>query len=329
MGIHELVHRREGARPAGAEFGESAFVDEPPLLDPDALPRIISRSQALARGMSRHAIDRRIASGRWRRVLPRTYLTADRLTEIDRWYAALAFARDSAALSGAAALRASDVRRIDVPRRVLVVVPASNCARSIAWVQVRRCERPFAVQQWYGPRRVEVARATRDLAVTMRSLDDVRALVARVVQDGHCTITELGAELEAGPRRGSANLRQALGEVGWGAASAPEARAARIMRRAGITGFVQNAEIKLPDGSVRYADFYWPELRACLEIDSVEWHFGQREWAGTWDRHLDLTKFGYSVIHRPPSALADEERFVRDVCMWLAGREADLRRGLS
>lgn len=297
--------------------------------DPEDLPRVLGRAEALNRGMSRHAIDRRVASGRWRRVLPRTYSTTQTLSNVDRLYAALIYAGNGAALSGAAALYASEVRRIAMPSRVLVLVPASTCTRTAGWVHVRRCARPFAVQQWYGPRRVEIARAAVDLGVTMVRLDDVRALVARVVQDGHCTIAELGAELDAGPRRGSANLRRALAEVGWGAASAPEAKAAAILRRAGVTGFVQNAPLSLPDGSTRYVDFYWPALRACLEIDSMEWHFEQRAWAGTWDSHLDLAKFGYSVIHRPPSALDDAGRFVRDVLEWLAGREADLRRGIS
>jgi hypothetical protein len=297
--------------------------------DPDALPRVIARADALARGMSRHAVDRRVASGRWRRVLPRTYLTADAFTDLDRLNAALAFAGLGAALSGAAALFASGVRRIPMPPQVLVLVPPANCVASAEWVQVRRSVRPFSVQRWIGPRRVEVARATSDLAVVTRSLDDVRSLVARVIQDGLCTLDELGAELASGPRRGSAHLRQALVEIGWGAASAPEAKAARIMRRAGITGFEQNVRLDLPDGSWRIVDFYWPALRACLEIDSIEFHFERDQYVATLDRHLDLSKFGYCVIHRPPSALTHEARFVRDVTDWLAGREADLRRGLA
>ena len=56
-------------------------------------------------------------------------------------------------------------------------------------------------------------------------------------------------------------------------ANAAEARAAAILHSAGIRGFVQNAEIRLPDGSTRMIDFYWPGLRACLEIASVEFHF--------------------------------------------------------
>lgn len=256
--------------------------------------------------------------------MPRTYFTGGDLSDLDRVVAALAFAGDGALLSGAAALRQSDVRGVAIPSRVLVLVPPSNRARSTAWVQVRRTFRPLEREQWFGLPRVTNARATADLALTMRRLDDVRTLVGRVVQDRHCTIDELARELEAGPRNGSAHLRRALTDVGYGAASAPEAKAAVILHRYGITGFVQNASIRLPDGSVRILDFYWPELRACLEIDSVEWHTGPAGWSGTWDRHLELAKLGLSVIHRPPSALRDAARFATDVDEWLAARRQEL-----
>lgn len=144
------------------------------------------------------------------------------------------------------------------------------------------------------------------------------------MQDRHSSVAELARELEAGPRNGSAHLRTALTEVGYGAASAPEAAAAAILHRYRITGFVQNAPIRLPDGSVRIVDFYWPELRACLEIDRVEWHTSPLGWSGTWDRHLELAKLGLSVIHRPPSALRDAGRFAADVAAWLAARRREL-----
>jgi hypothetical protein len=257
------------------------------------------------------------------------YLTADTLTDTDRLDAALLFAGDRAALSGAAALRASEVRGVAMPDEVLVLVPPANRTRSAGWVRVRRTFRPIEVVQWYGPRRAEVARATADEALRLRRLDDVRALVATVVQQGLCTIDQLGRELAEGPRNGSAHLRRALTEVGWGAESAPEARAARILRRAGITGFEQNVWLQLPDGRWRRVDFYWPRLRAALEIDGQQWHFRSTTWAQSLDRDLDLGRIGVAVLHRPPSALADAGRFAVDVRAWLAGREADLRRGLA
>ena len=297
--------------------------------DPAALPRVITRAQALRRGFTRREIERRLASGKWQRILPRTYFTGGDLTELDRAVAALAFAGRGALLSGAAALRQSEVRGVPAPARVLVLVPPPNRIRSTGWVDVRRTFRPLVREQWLGLPRVEVAHAAADLALIMPRLDDVRALVARVVQDRHCTVAELARELEDGPRRGSAHLRRALADVGYGAASAPEADAAAILRRHGIGGFVQNATIHLPGGAVRIVDFYWPRLRACLEIDSVEWHTAPAGWSGTWDRHLELTKLGLSVIHRPPSALSDPERFVTDIGEWLAAREAELAHRLA
>jgi hypothetical protein len=292
--------------------------------DPDAWPRVIGFAEARRRGLSEGGIAHRVTTGRWRKLLPRTYLTSDTMTARDRLDAAVVFAGRGAALTAAAALYASGVKRIALPARILVLTPPDNHTRSAGWVRIRRTVRRFEVEDWLGPRRVQPARAAADLALELRSLDDVRGLVARVVQDGHCTIAELGIELDDGPRRGSAHLRKALEEVGWGAASAPEARAGRILRRAGITGFVHNASIRLRDGSTRVVDFYWPVLRACLEIDSVEYHFGQAEWKRTLDRHLALTTAGLSVIHRPPSALHDEGRFVAEVVAWLTSRAAEL-----
>ena len=125
----------------------------------------------------------------------------------------------------------------------------------------------------------------------------------------------------AGPRRGSALLRQAVTEVGAGAASAPEARAAHLMRRAKLPPFEQNARIDLINGDYFVVDFLWRSLGAVLEIDSLEYHLDPADWA-TQDRHLKLTTLGYSVVHRPPSALRDEARFVAEVDAWLASRIA-------
>jgi len=292
--------------------------------DPDELPRVLTRADALTR-FTRRQIDpvRRLAASADRHDAP---VAAGRaLGDGDRARAALAFAGGDALLSGSAALWAAEVPRIQFPRRVLVLVRPSNRTGSTSWVVVRRTSRPLLRQQWTGPARVEVARATADAALEMRDIDDVRTLLARVVRSRSCTLAELGLELADGPRRGSRLLRQVLEEVGSGAASAPEARAAAILRRAGITGFVQNAEVRMPDGSIRIVDFYWPQLRACLEIDSVEWHTEPAGWSGTWDRHMQLTTLGLSVIHRPPSALRDPARFAGDVAAWLTARERELR----
>lgn len=85
--------------------------------------------------------------------------------------------------------------------------------------------------------------------------------------------------------------------------------------------FEQNARIDLPGGGHYIADLLWRELRAILEIDSAEYHLGPAEWAATMERHLTLETLGYSVAHRPPSAIRQRpERFVREIAAWLSTR---------
>ena len=295
--------------------------EDPPFWDPDALPRILTLAEASARGFTYQAVYRRVRTGRWRHVLPRTFRTGTDITRWDKLDAALSFAGPDALLTGAAALWVDEVR-IPFPDLVALVTPRQAGVRSLAWVRVSHSGRTPERSLESGPRRVETARAVADLALTLMQLDDVRDLVARVIREQRCKVDHLVRELETGPRRGSALLRQALTEVGAGAASAPEAEAADILRRAGVPPFEQNAVIRLPDGRSYVADFLWRDLRAILEIDSVEYNFDPADWRRTLDRHMELTTLGFSVVHRPPSALRDRRRFATDVRTWLVGLAA-------
>ena len=293
-----------------------------PLIDPTALPRVLTRAGALGRGMTPRMIDHRVARGRWRRVLPRTYLTVDTLTWSDRPAAAIAFAGAGALLSGAAVLHDAGLRSVARPARLLVLVPRANRVRSTSWVRIRRTHRLPDPDLVPGPPRVPIARAVADHALTLRRIDDVRTVVAEAVRRRLSTVDEIAAELDAGPRNGSALLRQAVDEVGAGAWSAPEARAARLLRRAGGPPFEQNARIELPGGAYYVADFLWRDLWAVLEIDSAEHHLDPADWSATMDRHLGLETAGFSVAHRPPSAVNTYPvRFVRDITAWLANRQ--------
>lgn len=300
----------------------------PPL--PGALPRVVVGRDAPRYGVSKRSAERHASTGRWRRLLPGVYLTVPGApTELDRWVAALLFAGAGGTLSGAAALRVVGVRGIAVPSRLLVLVPPPNRKESIGFVQVRRTLRPVELAAVPGPRCAAPARAVADLCLTLSRLDDARAAVGKVVQQGHATVEDIGLELAAGPRQHSRNLRMALEEVGWGAESAPEARALRLLKSAGVAGFIPNVWLQLLDGSWRRVDAYWPRLRFSLEMDGKEWHFRVDRWAKGLSRDVALAKIGVYGVHRPPSALRDEAGFIADVLALLAARERDLRMGLG
>ena len=291
-----------------------------------ALPRILTRDEAFARGYSRRAVEHRLATGRWRLVLPRTYRTGDTLTWTDRLNAALAFAGPQSLITGAAALADQGLRAVDRPRRVLVLVPREVHVRPANWVRLRRTDRMPVPALVPGPRRADLARAVADLALERPRLDDVRALVSQAVRAGLCTLDELSAELAAGPRQGSRNLRLAIADLDAGAWSAPEARAAAILRRAGIPPFEQNARVDLPNGRYLIVDFLWRALRAVLEIDSDEHHWlSPVDRDATSRRQSTLQTFGYTVMSRRPAALArNPQQFRLDVRAWLAARAVAL-----
>jgi very-short-patch-repair endonuclease len=295
--------------------------------DPDALPRILTRQDADRLGLSPAAVAHQVRTGRWRRVLPRTYLTAGTLTWPDRQNAALRYAGDGALLSGAAALADDGLRCVSRPDRLLVLMPYERSVRSTSWVRIRRATHLPARALLPGPARVPPARAVTDIALESRRLDDVRTLVAQAVRARLCTVEELAAELRVAARRGSAHLRQAIDEVGAGAWSAPEAQAAVLLRRAGLTPFEQNWTIHLPGGGVVIADFCWPHLRAVLEIDSYEHHSLPVDAERTDTKHIALETLGYSVIHRTPRYLIRQpDAFVAGVRAWLDARAAHLSR---
>jgi very-short-patch-repair endonuclease len=295
-------------------------LDRPADLD---LPRVLSRSDALRLGFTRSAIEHRLGLGRWQTVLPHTYLTRDTLVWADRLAAAISYAGDGAVLTGAAALADVGLRSVSRPAQILVLAPRTSTARSRAFVRIRRTTRLPVRADRSGPARAPAARAVADLALELRRIDDVRTLVAQAVRARLCTVDEVRIELLAGPRRGSALLRTALTEVGGGAWSAPEARAARLLRAAGLGPFEQNARIELPTGGYVIVDFLWRELDAILEIDSVEHHLDPVQWRATMDRHLALETLGFAVVHRTPSTVRNEPaRFVGEIGAWLAARRS-------
>lgn len=321
----EVVHSCPGdGLPGGGKRHASAvtlpsWLDElVPLLDPTESPRVLTRAQAKARGNTDAMIRHRVGRHRWQRLLPGVYLTVPGPpTAADHRAAALAHGGPGSVLSGAAALAVHGLltRPIDGE---LVLVHRSSGVRSFGRVRIRSTQRLPSPDPGHLTAIAPAARAVADYVRDLSRLDDVRTIVGRSVQRRLTTVAELAVELEAGERRGSALFRRALAEVGYGAHSAPEAQAAAILRRAGITGFEQNVAV-IAGGKTYIVDFLLRRLRAVLEIDSRAHHYDVADWRATMRRHADLEAAGYSVIHVSPADLADEREFVARVRSWLSG----------
>ena len=245
----------------------------------------------------------------------------------------LALGGPDSALTGwdAARLRGLGPKLPVVP--VVRVLTRRGGNRRIGDVRLRPTTRPLTATVMAsdrypeGIRLVSAARAVADTALDATSGAVVRAMITQSVQRGLCTQDELLAELEAAPQNGSGHLRAALEDIRRGARSIAEAEAVALLRRPDVPPFDVNAEIRDATGHVvAVADVLWRSLRAILEVDSREFHFGEQEWKQTMRRHNRLAALGYAVVHYPPSAIrSGGQMWVDEVAAWLRGRAAEIR----
>jgi len=200
-------------------------------LDQDALNRllerqldVVTRQQALAVGMTNHALAHRLRyGGPWRTLLPGVYMAATGTpTTLQQEMAAVLYGGSGSVITGPAALRAHHIRA-ELPDLVDVLVPATRQRRDVEFVRLHRTTRMPSRTWQVGPVHYALLpRAVADAVRDLTSLRDVRAIVADAVQRGHCQVPDLMAELTAGPNKGSALFREALTDVADGIRSEAE-----------------------------------------------------------------------------------------------------------
>ena len=281
-------------------------------IDRDALARtldqqldVITRRQAAAAGLTKHALQHRLRlEGPWQSLLPGVYLAATGTpTLIQQEMAALLYAGQSSVITGNAAVRQHHIRG-PATEFIDVLIPVSRKRRDAAFVRVHRTTY-LPTRAWrLGPLRYALpARAVADAVRDLTSLRDVRAMVADAVQRGHCNVADLSTELKAGPNRGSALFREALTDVADGIRSAAEGDLKDLLRRSGLPTPLFNASVY--DGSTFVArpDAWWPEFGVAVEVDSHEWHMSPEDHARTLDRQRRMGKHSIVILPFTPKQI--------------------------
>jgi hypothetical protein len=277
---------------------------------------VIARSQALSGALTKDGLRHRLRSGGpWQRLLPGVYLTVTgQPTGEQRQVAAMLYAGTESFITGSAALQNYGIRgpTTDI---VDVLVPVERRPASRGFVLIHRTRR--MPRQWATDGPLRFALAARAVADTVRELErlpDVRAVVGSAVQKRRCTISQLAAELAAGPIRGSAHLRAVLAEVADGVRSAAEGDFHALVKRSDLPLPMFNASLFLDGVLLGIVDAWWPAAGLAVEIDSREWHFEPGAWEATMRRHAKLTAAGIYVIHVSPQHIRTEpDRIVRDI----------------
>jgi very-short-patch-repair endonuclease len=311
--------------------GSLSLVMNTRALEEDGLRRIlrrqglvVSRTQALACGMTPEALRHRIrAGGSWQRLVPGVYLAVTGTpTLLQMEIAALLYGGRGSVITSLTALRRYGIRVPDATA-VAVLVPASRAQSSRAFVRIQPTIRMPDRFCYEGLVRFALpARAVGDAARELDSFRHVRGLVADVVQQRWCKLDSLFDELANGPVRGSAWLRRSLLEVADGIWSGAEGDFADLLRRAGLPAPMFNAHLYAGRTFIAIADAWWADAGVAVEVDSREWHISPEDWQRTLQRHSRMSAHGIIVLHVTPAQIRDEPaRVLADVASALsAGR---------
>ncbi|MER5761629.1 hypothetical protein [Streptomyces sp. NPDC002082] len=254
--------------------------------------------------------------GPWQRLLPRVYLLqTGPPDQRQRALAAVLYAAepgsdplsgDTAALTGGAALALLGIREAPyTPADVLIRAPRKLAGSPEV--------RPYPTTRW--PRTITVSgipstrpvRAAADFAARSdQPADQIRSVLAHVVQSGWCHPQDLHTELRAARLLTRPAIRAAAAELLAGVRSVAEAQARDVLSATDLPTPLWNARLHTPDGTfLASPDAYWPDEGVALEIDSAEYHYTRDSWHATLHRRLRLESHGILVVSATPSMIRD------------------------
>lgn len=282
---------------------------------------MLSRAQALEAGVTRRQIDRLLAGGEWRRVHPGVYRHTSVVPSPEGCVRAAAlWLGERAVLTGAGAAWWWEVLP-EAPARWQFVVsrhrpPTDDLRLVVGFVdpleqtvrrEVRVVSRPLAVLR--AAAELEVGQPGRGIALVDRAKQ--RRLVS-------------ARDLEQSSARhrgtwGSREMRRLLDRTGDDAHSALERLAVRLLRQAGVRGFVLNHRTTLRSGRRVELDLAFPDRKVAIELDGYAFHSGPEAHQADVARANEVMADGWTLRRFTYRDLvSDPDGFVRAVLEVLA-----------
>lgn len=250
---------------------------------------VITRSQAISCGLSDAGISRRLRSGRWRRHGPGVYFVDDRpFTAAARIRATVWSHGPNAAASGLAAAWWHDIVE-SAPGIVEVTVPRHSHGRPRPGARIRRRDLlPADIVERKGLRVTGLALTVIEAAARG---EGGAAVLDRALQR-HTELPQLWrAHLRNKGRYGSPAARRMLQAAADGARSHAERLLIRLLRSAGITGWVAN----YPIGRYR-VDAGFPASKVAIEVDGFAFHSSQADFQNDRERQNIIALLGWQVL---------------------------------
>lgn len=278
---------------------------------------VISRTQATELGITTGQINYRLGNGDWLKARPGVYRLATVAPTPEQQMRAASLWVDNGVLSGVGAGWWWEVVE-DPPLRWEFVVDN----RSRRTLQSGVC----LLRRWVDPRDVTTHKG---VAVLDRPLAILRTAVAlevsrrkhgtRVIDRTKQQQLVTAAELQRAFHRnrgtwGTTMMRELLERTGDAAHSDLERLGAKLLREAGINGFVVNLRVRLTSGRRLELDIAFEGQRVTIELDGFRYHASAEQHEADLDRQNALVADGWTVLRYGGDVLRDEpERFVREV----------------
>ncbi|HUW17165.1 MAG TPA: hypothetical protein VMW94_08800 [Actinomycetes bacterium] len=242
--------------------------------------------------------------GRWRRLLPGTYLVMPgEPTTTQQMRAALLYAGRTAVLTGVTAAAVHGLRKLPCSpcSPVHVSLDFARHRSTAGFVLVERTRRPIEPTTVAGFPVAPLPRALFDASRRIAHRPQTRALILEAIQRRLVTAEQLRDEVDAGQRRWTALLRDTLKDSTSGVQSAEEARFRDGYLAAGLPEPLWNPTLLTREGTfIARPDAYLGSVGLAIEIDSREHHAADHDWEVTLERHARLTAAGVVVIHVVP-----------------------------
>lgn len=275
---------------------------------------VISRSQALAAGMTRAAIDWRLRAERWSKLGPGVYLvrTGPPTRQAELWRAILQ-AGPHAALSHQTAAELHKLT--DRPSSLIhVTIPGPRRAMPPAGVVVHRSSRlAQAVHPTLQPPRTRIEETVLDLVPLSATSDEALSVICAACQRG-LTVPELITQAMTARKklRWRAELAEALGQISGGVHSLLEYRYLQFVERPHRLPLAHR-QVKLTDGDQSlYLDNLYRDYRLCVELDGRTAHPEDRRWhdlrrVNAITAHgITVLRYGWSDINERPCQTAGQ-----------------------
>ncbi len=276
---------------------------------------IITRAQAMAAGMTRHAVCARLASGRWQRVHAGVYAAySGPLARESQLWAAVLGARPGAVLSHQTAAELHGLAEPGKGGAVHVMAPSGRAVAAMRGVVVHYSRRVQAARHpALEPPRTRLEETVLDLAETERTSTGATAWILDACASRRTKPDRLLEAMQARPRmRRRKILLAALGDARLGVQSILEhGYLYRVQRPHGLPAGTHQRRTRSGAGST-YEDVRYEQYGVVVELDGQQAHPDGERWRDTRRDNLNAAsglitlRYTYADVMERPCEIADE-----------------------